>query len=349
VEAATVAWVAFAVGRWGSRTVVTAAVVSVPGVFVVGTGLAVLSRLLPGYYYADVYPAGIFSDGPLDGRGLAGGTVLVLAGLLLPLLGGLALRSQAEADTSRRSQAVAEEERERAETQAEQATEIARLREEQTRLSRDVHDVVGHSLAVILAQAESAQFLPDDPAQLKATLATIATSARSSLRDVRQVLSPAAASAAAPPAGAMELLVDGVRSGGRTVEVDEVGTPRPLPPELDVVAHRVLQEMLTNAVKHGARDRPVRLERHWPTGGFEHDLRLEVSNVEDQPGDGTDRAVGETQPLVTVDASGGTGIDGMRRRLESVGGRLDVRRRTHDGTSTFTATAWVPVSGRADG
>jgi signal transduction histidine kinase len=102
-----------------------------------------------------------------------------------------------------------------------------------------------------------------------------------------------------------------------------------------VVAFRVLQEMLTNAIKHGPRNRPVRVERHW-----EGDLRIEVQNALDSVSD-------ETQPLavaVEPPSPGGQGIDGMRRRLESVGGRLDVRRRLDP--PTFTATAWVPVRAR---
>jgi signal transduction histidine kinase len=226
----------------------------------------------------------------------------------------------------------------RAQHESEQAREIARLREEQATLARDVHDVVGHSLAVILAQAESGQYLPDeDPAALKSTMATIASTARASLQDVRQVL----ASPMSPvPArsGAFEQLLDGVRASGHEVWATEVGTAQPLPPELDVAAHRVVQEMLTNAIKHGRRDRPVVVEHHWPEGVWDRDLRIEVRNVEEQAGD-------DTQPLRPGEPPG-QGIDGMRRRLAAVGGRLDIRRRTENGEPTFTATAWVPVSGR---
>nr|WP_227467959.1 histidine kinase [Nocardioides lijunqiniae] len=212
--------------------------------------------------------------------------------------------------------------------ETEQAREIARLREEQTRLARDVHDVVGHSLAVILAQAESAQYLSDvDTQKLKVTMENIATSARSSLQDVRQVLTP---SDRAEPLRSAELdeLIAGVRASGHEVVSSEVGAVQPLPPELEVVAFRVLQEMLTNAIRHGRRDEPVFVERHWPDGSWVGELRIEVRNV-------VDAAADETPP--------GQGLEGMRRRLESVGGRLDVRRRAATEGETFTATAWVPV------
>jgi signal transduction histidine kinase len=93
--------------------------------------------------------------------------------------------------------------------------------------------------------------------------------------------------------------------------------------------------MLTNAIKHGRRDQPVRVERHW-----EGDLRIEVQNA-------LDTAADETQPIARVTeppGPPGQGLDGMRRRLEAVGGHLDVRRRADP--PTFTATAWVPVRSR---
>jgi hypothetical protein len=85
----------------------------------------------------------------------------------------------------------------------------------------------------------------------------------------------------------------------------------------------------------------VYVERHWPEGSWDRDLRIEVRNVEEHPR-GTAE---ETQPLRACGPPG-QGLEGMRRRLDSVGGRLDVRRRDENGEPTFSATAWVPVSGR---
>jgi signal transduction histidine kinase len=263
------------------------------------------------------------------------GTTLLAA----PWLAGLALRYNTRATESRISELAAQAEAERAGVESEQSREIARLREEQARLARDVHDVVGHSLAVILAQAEAAQFQPDDPARLKATMATIATSARSSLQDVRQVLS--ATKAPAPPRdGDLDSLVDGIRNSGHQVDSTEVGTRQPLPPDLEVVAYRVLQEMLTNAIKHGRRDQPVRIERHWPEHGLAaDDLRIEVRNLvaEGEADAGQDPA----EPRLV-----GQGLVGMGRRLEAVGGRLDVRRRDEPDGTSFSVTSWIPVRPR---
>ena len=105
-----------------------------------------------------------------------------------------------------------------------------------------------------------------------------------------------------------------------------------MPPELEVVAFRVLQEMLTNAIKHGRRDQPVRVERHW-----EGDLRIEVRNV-------IDTSAAETQPLAMAEPSraagrGSTGCAAGSSRSAAASTYAGAPRRP----PTFTATAWVPV------
>lgn len=332
-----VVFVAFGCARWGREVTVVLSGLSIPAAGVVAAFLLatdVFRGMLLGIDQArqvqDVVER-------LSSTWQLGAAVVGALVLVVPWLAGLTLRFLARARRSQASEEVAQADAALAHREAEQAQEIARLRDDQARLARDVHDVVGHSLAVILAQAESAQYLPDDPATLKQTLATVADSARTSLDDVRRVLAPAPDPEATRPGG-FDDLVAGVRSSGREVVVDEVGAPRPLPPELEVVAYRVMQEMLTNAVRHGRRDRPITVERHWPQDSFERDLRLEVSNALADAGD--------TQPVTVVQPGvqgGGQGLPGMRRRVEAVGGRLDVRRRTGPDGPTFTTTAWVPV------
>ena len=124
--------------------------------------------------------------------------------------------------------------------------------------------------------------------------------------------------------------MEGVRASGHRLSFEEAGTARPLAPELGTVAYRVLQEMLTNAIRHGHRESPASVELHW--GG--DDLRIEVANMVGPAGVGAG---------ASADDAGGHGLQGMRRRLESIGGRLDVRRRQADGHETFTVTAWVPM------
>ncbi len=326
----SVVLVAYGTARFGSTAVLWASGLSIPlgGVIT----LAVIGVIASGG------SAGIF-------RGRLGDLIVTMVGsltrvgavlslaflafclLALPWLSGLALRLRSQSEASRAARVDAEEARSR-------AVELAAVREEQAQLARDVHDVVGHSLAVILAQAESAQFLRDDrPEDLKHTLATIAHSARTSLGDVRNVL--VSGTAAAPPSagGDLDSLVEGVRASGHIVTSSVAGVPRPLPPELQLVAYRVLQEMLTNAIKHGRRDRPIQVERHW-----EDHLRIEVRNAVASAADRTD---GKLHQLPTPT---GLGLDGMRRRLESVGGRLDVSHQVSlEGEPIWTATGWVPI------
>ncbi|MEJ7833326.1 MAG: histidine kinase [Nocardioides sp.] len=320
-----VAYVAFGTARWGSPATVVAGFLSIPAAALIALVLVASDLFFPSV------PLGEFSTlvDVVAGFGdvwQVGATVLGTVILVVPWLAGLTLRFLDRAHSSRASQVAAEGTAAQALRETEQAREIARLRDDQVRLARDVHDVVGHSLAVILAQAESAQYLDDvDADKLKQTMENIATSARTSLQDVRQVLTPTPATVGAQ--GSLDTLIAGVRGSGHELVTTEVGAPRPLPPELDVIAFRVLQEMLTNAIKHGRRDESVFVERHWPDGGWEGELRIEVRNA-----------------LADAAAPGqghGQGLSGMRSRLEAVGGRLDVRRRADP--PSFTVTAWVPV------
>lgn len=319
--------VAYGCARHGSRAVVWASGVSIPAAGLAGV-LVLLSRtddrigpvaprVLVDRLYDLVYATPFRLETPFVALAVACAGFAIL---VVPWLAGLALRARA-------GQVEAEEAREVAESETRAVADVAALRAEQAQLARDVHDVVGHSLAVILAQAESAQFLPDDQLpDIRQTLAHVAMAARQSLRDVRGVLASTRDGVPPPPPGSWESLVDGVRATGQQVDLVQAGTPRPLPPELEVVAFRVLQEMLTNALKHGVREDAIVVDVHWGD-----DLRIEVANA-------------TTQAVPGVD---GHGLDGMRRRLDGVGGRLDVRRRPHpdgrEGRVLHTATAWVPV------
>jgi signal transduction histidine kinase len=330
----TMAVVAFGAARWGRPLTVLISGLSIPVAGIMVTTFAssdLFASVVNEAQYQRIIDAVRATGTTWQFAVAVLGTVLLAA----PWLAGLALRFSTSATESRISEQAAQADAQRANVESEQAREIARLREEQAKLARDVHDVVGHSLAVILAQAEAAQYQPDDPAKLKETMATIATSARTSLQDVRQVLSDTKAPAA-PRAGDLDSLIDGIRTSGNQVESTEVGARQPLPPELEVVAYRVLQEMLTNAIRHGRRGQPVLVERHWPDGRLADDnLRIEVRNM-----------VGSPDDTGAIPAGTGQGVAGMRRRLEAVGGRLDVRQRDESDGVSFTSTAWIPVRPR---
>ena len=301
----TTALVAYGAARWGRTVTVwfsglSILALGVLGVWLVGTRLDIVLPLVPLVDAATlkrvlVDPPGVGTQVALIPLGLA------LVGFGPPWLLGLAVRSIDEARRSRALQHLAEDHAALAHQQVEREREIAELRAGQARLARDVHDVVGHSLAVILAQAQAAAYLQDP-------------------------VEGAAVRAQRPP-GTLDALVTGLRDAGHGVESTVIGVPQPLPPELETVAYRVAQEMLTNAVRHGDPREPVHVEQVWSThsGDGAGQLRLEVRNT------------------VAADAAPpqrpGLGVDGMVRRLASVGGSLDAR--LHDGW--FVATASLPV------
>jgi signal transduction histidine kinase len=314
--------VAFGLARWGSRALLWASGISIP--IATFFALGYVGLLANGLWGTRIARNLIV---PLIDSDISWPLVVLpmIAGVLaLPWFAGLAARYWGAARASERSQSKAEAEAELAQRERARMREIAVLREGQARLARDVHDVVGHSLTVILAQAESAQFLDnDDPVALKRTMATIASSARSSLQEVRAVL----ASPDGDPGHRTDLdtLIDATRASGNEISVTDTGVPRPLPPELATVAFRVLQEMLTNAIKHGRRDGAITVTRDWGE-------RLGITVTNHTADDG---APG-------MRSGSGNGIGGMRRRLESVGGSLEVRE-TFGPETVFTAAATLPM------
>lgn len=298
-----VAVVAFHTSRYGSVGCLWASGLSIPAAYLIGATY-VLAR--------GTELATTLGISDLAGRNAAPLVVLVAAGslpLAVPWLLGLVLRMRERAGQNRVSQLQAEAETARAE-------ELAAVREEQARLARDVHDVVGHSLAVILAQAESAAYLPDpDTATLHQALATIATSARTSLGDVRRVLGDGEVGPA--PDDPFASLLDPLAAATGRVEVDVLGVPRVLPPDQRTTAYRVLQEMLTNAVKHGTAGTTIQICLDW-----RHGLGLEVTNS-----------------FAEREGGSGLGLAGMHRRLAGVGGRLEV---TED-VGSYRVRGWMPT------
>jgi len=252
--------------------------------------------------------------------GLVVGFIVVTALLAAPWVLGLVLRLR---EQSRRSS----DRRRQAEAEAVRSQQLAELRTSQTRLARDVHDVVGHSLAVIIAQADSTVAMADGEIdRIRAAVANIGVTARRSLGDVRFVLSDDAGSAGEPRDTVDFLsLIQGVRDGGTEVELESSGTRRPLAPELEVVAYRTLQELLTNALKHGVTGTPIHVELDWG----DDELRISTRNTAaDAPGPGA-----------------GTGLAGVRERLEAVGGSFE----SGPSDGAWTATARVPVRREGQG
>jgi signal transduction histidine kinase len=187
---------------------------------------------------------------------------------------------------------------------------------ERLRLAQEVHDVVGHGLAAIQIQADIALHLGDrKPEQAHQALTAISAASAEALTELRAALSPIAG-APAPGLERVPDLCERVRSAGVAVDLSVDGVPGPLPAGADLAAYRVLQEALTNVVKHSAHRRAGVTIGHRPAC-----VELRVTNQ--APGTGH------------VD---GFGITGMRRRVEQLGGTLTAG---HD-AGTFEVHAVIP-------
>jgi signal transduction histidine kinase len=206
--------------------------------------------------------------------------------------------------------------------------------EERLRLSREVHDVVSHSLSTIAVQAGVARLvLAQQPGQAGAALSAIETASRSALDELRKLLRQIrdpedAGEAAAPTLSDLPALIDRLRRAGLDVSYHSTGQPRQYSSAVELSAYRIAQEALTNVTKHASGAR----------------TRIQV-----------DRGVGELTVTVTDDgsqnpvrsaASGGLGIPGMRERAELLGGTLTAGPRPGGG---FTVTARLPVQRGGDG
>ncbi|GIJ45087.1 two-component sensor histidine kinase [Virgisporangium aliadipatigenens] len=199
---------------------------------------------------------------------------------------------------------------------------------ERLRLAQEVHDVVGHGLAAINMQASIALHVASkSPAQAALALAAISRASADALAELRATLAaitPAEAHAARPPAPGLARLDDlrrRVEDAGVAVEITTRGRPRPLPNAVDTAAYRVLQEALTNVVKHSAHPRAA--------VGLEYGKGALTLTVINQ----------DLAPEHTV----GFGINGMRRRVEHLGGQLTAG----PGEGTFEVRASLPTGAGA--
>ncbi|SCG59138.1 Histidine kinase [Micromonospora siamensis] len=222
--------------------------------------------------------------------------------------------------------ALGEVQRGRAERwQAHRARAIGRERE---RISRELHDVVAHHVAVIAVQAAAAEDVLDErPDQARAALGSIQDAARSALTELRAILHALTADAGPDPAvpqprlTQLDALADAVRAAGLEVTMDRPGGTVGLPGGVELSAYRIVQEALTNAVKHGHATRAEVSVRY--DDGV---LRVEVVND------------GPVAPAPRT--AEGHGILGMRERARLLGGTLDAGPLAAGG---FRVSAQIPV------
>jgi signal transduction histidine kinase len=218
------------------------------------------------------------------------------------------------------------------ERRAERAEQAAAA--ERARIAREMHDVVAHSLAVIVRQADGGRFAAaKDPGAATAALTAVATTGRQALTDMRAVLgvlrsdNDAAADGTAPQPTLDDVpaLVDRVRAAGTPVSLTTTGAARPVDRAASLAAYRVVQEALTNVVRHAAAGASARVRFDWRADGL--DIAV------------TDDGGGPAEGPSGTPAAAGRGLIGMRERVVSVGGHLDAGPRG-DG---FAVVAHLPT------
>jgi len=274
-------------------------------------------------------PARPAGAGEAGGRLLENGLLVVVAWLI-----GALVRQQRAQAAGRQVQA---EERARA-----QLAEARRAgTEERLRIAREVHDVVAHTMSVIAVQAGVASYVGRaEPDEAIRALSSIEETSRGALREMRALLAVLRASDS--PAGPREAdlgpapglddlgaLAARTAEAGVKIEMDVRGEPRRLPAGLDLAAYRVIQEAVTNVIKHAATDRCT------VTVDYQADsLTVEIADAGPGPADG----VPAGGRLAT-----GHGIAGMRERVSMYGGEFRAGPRPGHG---FGVTARFPLKDR---
>ena len=270
-----------------------------------------------------VTAAAVTAAGGMLIYGQAPGTAILTAAV--PVLAGVIVRTR-RGNTERLAVQERRHEGERA------------LLEERQRIARELHDVVAHHMSVIAIQAEAGPYkVQDPPKELVESFADIRASALSGLKELRRVLgvlrSDAPGTAPQPGLEDLEELLESARSAGVTVTAGINGTPRPLPPGVDLSAYRIVQEALSNAMRHSP-GAAVQVKLYYGDAA----LVVEVRNDRCPPGTRLpaelDGAPGE---------GGGHGIIGMRERATMLGGNLQAGP-TEKGE--FLVTAALPLDNK---
>jgi signal transduction histidine kinase len=204
--------------------------------------------------------------------------------------------------------------------------------EERLRIARELHDVVAHAMSVVAVQSGvGAHVIDSDPAEAKRILENVKTSSRAALNEMRRLLGvlrdeDGTRGALSPAAGleSVQELAEGLRRSGLAVSVRIAGERPAVPPGLDLTAYRIVQEALTNVLKHaGPATVNVTIDYHPDS------VCIDVADN----GRGASTAPADGVP------GDGHGLLGMRERVAVFGGRLDAGSRAGGG---FRVTATLP-------
>ena len=205
---------------------------------------------------------------------------------------------------------------------------------ERDRIAQDVHDIMAHSLAVIIAQADGARFIGSQkPEAIGDSLERIAGSARSSLAEVRiliESLVDEPEGHSNPTLENLDELFDRMRGAGLATTIDRFGDAHELTPGQELAVYRIVQEALTNALKHAGRESSARITMDWRGPG----LALTIASV------GTQHEFhdqGENNARTT------RGLYGMRERARLAGGWSTAG--VDDDGDGYLVTAFIPSTG----
>jgi signal transduction histidine kinase len=201
---------------------------------------------------------------------------------------------------------------------AQQRTAELAVAAERLRILREMHDVIAHSLAIMIAQADGGSYVSSDPDAARRSFGTIAETGRGALADTRRILGilkhgDATTPELAPvPATGLDELAARYRATGLDVSLIRVGEPRALPAGSRTALHRITQEALTNVLKHAGDDARAIVTENWRDAA----VTLTVTSSGGTKAAATDPVTGESLAGV------GMGLIGMRERAELLGGTL---------------------------
>jgi len=201
--------------------------------------------------------------------------------------------------------------------------------EERSRIARELHDVIAHGVSLMGVQAAAAeQMLDSDPKRARESLRSVQHAAREAIAELRRLLGvlreldDQPSRLPQPRLAELDSLLEHVRAGGLEVELTREGPRSPLPAGIELSAYRIVQEALTNALKHGGPARARVWVRCRP-----HEVEIEVVDE------------GSAEPHVTA-AGNGHGLVGMRERVALYGGTLEAGPRPAGG---YAVRARLPL------
>ncbi|MET3920304.1 histidine kinase [Arthrobacter sp. UYEF20] len=278
-------------------------------------------------WFTDQTWINIIFGSPIYGRGLL--RTLTYAFLIFGAFAALNLAAWAvgvavnNVSRSRKAQLAAEA------RLRETATELA-LEHERNRIAMELHDVLAHSLTVIVAQADGIRFIHRaEPESVEEASTVIAEAARTALVETRRLIEGFSAEIGDQPVHGIDdlgTLAERLSASGMPVQIETTGQPRHMTPMQHLTVYRLAQESLTNAFKHADRGKGTRLHLVWTAASLELRVRSALIRGPESPPE---------------DPPSGRGIAGMKARAAAAGGWVE----TVWGEETFEVMAFLPSAG----